>query len=288
MEKTKPKKRSRSTWLFVVIFFIGAAVMLYPSISNLWNAHLQDIVKSNYEREVEEMGKEDDTLYEYEYERAKAYNDELWPTPVLSDPVYFVGGETAPEYQECLNLTGNGLMGFVSIPKIDIEIPIYHSTDEETLQNGAGHLEGTSLPIGGESTHSVIAAHRGLPGSMLFTDLDQMEIGDHFLLYVLDRTLCYEVDQIKEVDPSDNSDLAIEGGKDQCTLLTCTPYGVNTERLLVRGHRVPYDESEMEEADTVFGIPRQYIGLIIGLAAVLIAVLIMVASGRRRHKRSKA
>ena len=146
----------------------------------------------------------------------------------------------------CLNLAGDGMMGYVQIPKINVKIPVFHTTDEEVLLTAAGHLEGSSLPVGGEGTHAVISAHRGLPSAALFTDLDRLEEGDCFLLYILDDVLCYRVDQISVVEPEDTSALAAEDGKDLVTLLTCTPYGVNSHRLLVRGYRVPYEEVEDE------------------------------------------
>lgn len=153
---------------------------------------------------------------------------------------------------DCLNIAGDGIMGIVEIPKIDIKLPIYHTTREDVLQVAAGHLEGSSLPVGGASTHAVISAHRGLPSASLFTDLDKLEEGDHFLIHVLNETLCYEVDKISVVKPEETSGLAVEEGKDLVTLLTCTPYGVNTERLLVRGHRVEYVEQEVEAEKTLF------------------------------------
>ena len=154
----------------------------------------------------------------------------------------------------CLNIAGDEMMGTVEIPKINIELPIYHTTDETVLERAAGHLEGSSLPVGGESTHAVISAHRGLPSASLFTDLDQLEEGDHFLLHVLDDTLAYEVDKISVVEPEETQDLAVEEGEDLVTLLTCTPYGVNSHRLLVRGHRVPYEpEAIADEQPPLFG-----------------------------------
>ncbi len=150
-------------------------------------------------------------------------------------------------YMSSLNLNGDGMMGYVEIPKIDVKVPVFHTTEEEVLQKAAGHLEGSSLPVGGPSTHSVISAHRGLPSATLFTDLDKLEEGDHFLLRILDDILCYKVDKISVVEPTETDGLAVEEGQDLVTLLTCTPYGVNSQRLLVRGHRVPYEEAEMEE-----------------------------------------
>ena len=193
--------------------------------------------------------------YEAEWARANAYNEALLPS-ILPDSFAVAEASDEPdeEYMACLNIAGDEMMGTVEIPKIDIELPIYHTTDEEVLEKAAGHLEGSSLPVGGESTHAVISAHRGLPSASLFTDLDQLEEGDHFLLHILDETLAYEVDKISVVEPEETQDLAVEEGEDLVTLLTCTPYGVNSHRLLVRGHRVPYEaEAIADEQPPLFG-----------------------------------
>ena len=193
--------------------------------------------------------------YEAEWERAHAYNEALLPS-ILPDSFAVAEASDEPdeEYMACLNIAGDEMMGTVEIPKINIELPIYHTTDETVLERAAGHLEGSSLPVGGESTHAVISAHRGLPSASLFTDLDQLEEGDHFLLHVLDDTLAYEVDKISVVEPEETQDLAVEQGEDLVTLLTCTPYGVNSHRLLVRGHRVPYEpEAIADEQPPLFG-----------------------------------
>ena len=180
-------------------------------------------------------------------------------------------------------------MGIVEIPKIDIKLPIYHTTDENVLKQAAGHLEGSSLPIGGKSTHAVISAHRGLPSASLFTDLDQLEEGDHFLIHVLNETLCYEVDKISVVKPEETSSLAVEEGKDLVTLLTCTPYGVNTERLLVRGHRVPYAEQEVADEKTpLSGISlhtNYLLWVIIGLVITTIFILVLYLKEKKLQKK---
>ncbi len=249
--------------------------MAYPTAANLWNTHMQRLLVSAYETEMDELAAGGALNYEYEAEKARAYNDSLWPTPNPEDFVFLKEEDPSPEYMDCLNVLGDSMMGYISVPKIDIEIPIYHGTDEETLLNAAGHLEGTSLPVGGASTHSVIAAHRGLPGSALFTNLDQMEIGDHFFLHILDETLAYEVDQIHVVEPDDVSRIVIEDGEDLCTLLTCTPYGVNSHRLLVRGYRVELEEEAEEETDGFLMTLERWLTLLGGvLAAVGIGILI--------------
>jgi sortase A len=224
--------------------------------------------------------------YESEWEKAQSYNDALLPM-ILPDSfaVAEATEEEDEEYMSCLDLTGDGMMGTVEIPKIRITLPIYHTTNEEVLEKAAGHLEGSSLPVGGESTHAVISAHRGLPSASLFTDLDKLEVGDHFLINVLDDTLCYEVDQIEVVEPEDTSSLAVEEGEDLVTLLTCTPYGVNSQRLLVRGHRVPYDAEEVQDEE----LPLSNISLhtsyllwvIVGLLITGIFILILF---RREQK----
>ena len=190
---------------------------------------------------------------------------------------------------DCLNIAGDGMMGIVEIPKIDIKLPIYHTTREDVLQVAAGHLEGSSLPVGGASTHAVISAHRGLPSASLFTDLDKLEEGDHFLIHVLNETLCYEVDKISVVKPEETSGLAVEEGKDLVTLLTCTPYGVNTERLLVRGHRVEYVEQEVEAEKTLFSgisIHTNYLlWVIVGLLVTAAFIVVLYKKEQKLKKR---
>lgn len=238
-------KRTRSI-LIVIIFLAGLSLLLYPFVANGWNTYRQKQLISNYETVVadkEEAGLID---YEAEMEKAKAYNDALVPS-ILPDSFAVAAAADEPdaEYMAALNIADDGIMGIVEIPKIDISLPIYHTTSKEVLEKAAGHLEGSSLPIGGEDTHAVITAHRGLPSAALFTDLDRLKEGDHFLIHVLDETLCYEVDQILTVEPDETDALAVEEGEDLVTLVTCTPYGVNTHRLMVRGHRVPYVEEEV-------------------------------------------
>lgn len=231
-----------------IMFLAGLSLLLYPFISNEWNTYRQERLISSYDTQVEKKVEEGKIDYESEWKAANAYNEALLPS-ILPDS--FAVAEASEEedetYMSSVNLNGDGMMGYVSIPKINIKVPMYHTTEEEVLQKAAGHLEGSSLPVGGESTHAVISAHRGLPSATLFTDLDKLEEGDHFLLYVLDDILCYEVDHISVVEPTETDSLAVEEGQDLVTLLTCTPYGVNSQRLLVRGHRVPYEEAEMEE-----------------------------------------
>lgn len=231
-----------------LLMLSGLSLLLYPLISNLWNNHRQQQLISTYVETVEKANEEELIDYKAQASMASTYNSSLEPS-ILPDSfaVAEASEEVDESYMSCLNLNGDGIMGYVEIPKIGIKIPIFHGTSDEVLQIGAGHLEGSSLPIGGEGTHSVLSAHRGLPSASLFTDLDRMEEGDHFYIRVLDQTLAYEVDQILVVEPEDTSALVVEEGEDLVTLLTCTPYAVNTERLLVRGHRIPYEEGMIEE-----------------------------------------
>jgi sortase A len=232
----------------ILIFAIGLGVVLYPTVSNLWNQHRQNKLICKYVEEVEEL--QEDQLADLKA-AAHAYNDGMSGT-ALHDA--FSGEQTQEdsEYESLLNLNGDGIMGYIKIPKINLQLSIYHGTNENALENGVGHLEGSSLPVGGESTHCVITGHRGLPSAKLFTDLDKLENGDIFYLYVLGETLAYEVDQTWVVEPDNVDELRIRPGEDYVTLVTCTPYGVNSHRLLVRGHRVELQPQMQEEssADT--------------------------------------
>lgn len=231
--------------IFPLLFLAGLSLLLYPLISNKWNDYRQSKLISTYDEALAAQSTEGKIDYAGEKAAALAYNEALQPY-VLPDSFAAAADRDAPDetYLSCLNLTGDGMMGYVEVPKIGVKIPVYHTTEETVLQKAAGHLEGSSLPIGGEGSHAVISAHRGLPSASLFTDLDQLQEGDVFLLYILDETICYRVDRITVVEPSDTTALAAEEGKDLATLMTCTPYGVNSHRLLVRGCRVEYEEIE--------------------------------------------
>lgn len=289
------KRKTIIRIIIIVFFFAGLSLLLYPLFSNEWNTYRQSLLISAYDAEIEKQEEDGSLDYEEEREKADAYNESLLPS-VLPDSfaVAEASDEDSEEHQEymaCLNLTGDGMMGRVEIPKISVNLPIYHTTDEDILEQAAGHLEGSSLPVGGASTHAVISAHRGLPSASMFTDLDQMEEGNHFLIHVLDETLCYEVDQISVVEPSDTQSLAVEEGEDLVTLFTCTPYGVNSHRLLVRGHRVPYEPEEVQEeaAGPIFGsgIRTNYLlWAVIGLAATGTAVTILVLRDRKKRLKS--
>ena len=224
----------KSTVILLISFFIGLSVLLYPSISSYWNSKTQSKAIVDYESMLSQYKPEDYTAI---FEQAEEYNKKL---SQLSNPMqeYFQLGD----YNKILNLGDTGMIGYITVPKIGQELPVYHGTSDGVLSVAVGHLQGSSLPVGGKSTHSVVSAHRGLPTATLFTHLDRMEIGDTFHFTILDRTITYEVDQIRIVDPDDTGLIQIQQGKDYCTLLTCTPYGINTQRLLVRGHQV--DETQ--------------------------------------------
>ena len=221
----------KTTIILILFFFIGLSLLLYPSVSNYWNSKTQSEAIINYEAMLAAYKPEDYTAI---FELADNYNRELAALPLpLRD--YSLVEEA---YWNTLDISGTGMMGYLTIPRINQELPVYHGTSEAVLSTSAGHFQGTSLPVGGESTHSVVSAHRGLPTALLFTHLDRMEVGDTFTFTILDRVLTYEVDQIRIVEPDDISLIQIEVGKDYCTLLTCTPYGINTQRLLVRAHQI--------------------------------------------------
>lgn len=220
----------KTTIILLVTFFIGLSVLLYPSVSSYWNSKTQTEAIIDYEAMLAMYKPEDYTAI---FEAAEDYNRRL---AALPEP--FQDFEQLEDYEDVLNVSGTGMIGYVSIPKISQELPVYHGTSDAVLAVAVGHLEGTSLPVGGENTHCVVSAHRGLPTAVLFTHLDRLEVGDTFSFTILDRTFTYEVDEIRIVEPSDISLVQIVDGKDYCTLLTCTPYGINTQRLLVRGHQI--------------------------------------------------
>lgn len=244
-------KKKAGNLVICIIFLAGLSLLLYPFVANQWNNYRQKQLISGYEQVVSEKEAAEGIDYDAERKKAEDYNEALLPCVLPDSFALAESSGVDPVYMNTLNIAGDEMMGSVEIPKINIKIPIYHTTEEDVLNKGAGHLEGSSLPVGGANTHAVISAHRGLPSASLFTDLDQLKEGDHFLIHVLNETLCYEVDKISVVKPEDTSALAVEDGQDLVTLLTCTPYGVNTERLLVRGHRVPYVEEEVKEEKTV-------------------------------------
>ena len=224
-------KKHGSTILLVIILLIGLSLLLYPTFADWWNSFTQTKAIAGYAEAVATM---DDDQYAALWEAAWEYNETL----LERDGEYFLSEEQKAEYQNQLNISGNGIMGYIEIPEIKVTLPIYHGTDENVLQVAVGHLEWSSLPVGGENSHCVVSGHRGLPSARLFTDLDKIVEGDIFLLRILDEVLTYQVDQIRIVLPHEMNDLKIVEGEDLCTLVTCTPYGINSHRLLIRGHRI--------------------------------------------------
>ena len=282
------KKRTISTLLLVLVFLVGLSLLLYPTVSDYWNSLHQSRAIASYAAQVAGL---DDGLYDQLWAEAEAYNAAL----VGRADRFHLTEEELEEYQRYLSVPGTNVIGYIEIDKIDCYLPIYHGTDEAVLQVGVGHLEGSSLPVGGASTHCVISGHRGLPSAKLFTDLDQLEVGDTFVLYVLDETLTYEVDQIRIVEPSDVGELAIEEGQDYCTLVTCTPYGINTHRLLVRGHRVDNAQaasSARVTADAMQIEPVTVAPLVAIPVLVLLFAGVLVKTRRRgrarRHPKSNS
>lgn len=267
----------------MVVFLLALGIMLYPVISTAYNQRHQSKIHSRYQQIFEQT---DDTEKQKLREQAIAYNRSIQPGPQCVDAFSaeaLVG--VAEEYGELLNLAGNGIMGFVKVPTIGVHLPIYHGTEDATLEVGIGHLLGSSLPVGGESTHTILTAHSGMASSKMFTDLPQLKVGDLFYLEVLGETLAYQVDQIKVVLPHDTTYLEIEPGGDYCTLVTCTPYAVNTHRLLVRGTRIPYEEAEEIEEETkpasqptASTWDREYYkGILVGLGIVAAISLVFLA-----------
>lgn len=283
-------KKKAGNLVIGIIFLAGLSLLLYPFVANQWNNYRQKQLISNYEQVVSDKEAAEGIDYDAERKKAEDYNEALLPCVLPDSFALAESSGVDPVYMNTLNIAGDEMMGSVEIPKIDIKIPIYHTTEEEVLNKGAGHLEGSSLPVGGANTHAVISAHRGLPSASLFTDLDQMKVGDHFLLHVLDETLCYEVDKISVVKPEDTSALAVEDGQDLVTLLTCTPYGVNTERLLVRGHRVPYVEEEVKEEKTVLSgssLHTNYLlWVFVGLSVTALFVFVLYLKETKLKRRA--
>jgi sortase A len=285
-------KKRITTIAIVILMLSGLSLLLYPLVANTWNNYRQTKLISGYENTVNEAAENGEIDYEEELAKANAYNDELLPS-ILPDS--FATAEAAEvedeSYLDCLNLAGDGIMGYVQIPEIGIKLPIFHTTSEEVLEIGAGHLEGSSLPVGGESTHAVISAHRGLPSASLFTDLDKLKIGDCFFLNILDETLAYEVDQILVVEPEETDALAVVDGEDLVTLLTCTPYAVNTQRLLVRGHRVEYTPQLLEDSTVplaAYSLHTNYLlWVIVGLSITALFILFLYLLDRWLRKREK-
>ena len=275
-------KKHLSTILLVLVLVLGVGIMLYPTASDYWNSFHQSRAIASYAEEVSGLDEEE---YERLWLEALAYNQSLLGR---SNP-FMVSEDEWPEYESLLNVAGNGIMGYIEIPSIKVSLPIYHGTDESVLQVAVGHLQGSSLPVGGASTHTVLSGHRGLPSAVLFTHLDQLGEGDVFMLRILDETLTYEVDQIRRVLPEELDELAISEGRDFCTLVTCTPYGVNTHRLLVRGKRIENTLDSSTVAVTADAVRIDPI-LVTPIAAVPMLVIVLIfllsaPSGKKRRVR---
>lgn len=234
--KTKKKKGMSSTIIIVLVLIAGLSLLLYPSVSDYWNSFHSSVAIADYSKVVSDISEEE---YDKLLSAAQSYNNKISE----KDNIFYLDDEQKKEYNELLNITGTGIMGYIEIPNIKISIPVYHGTSEATLQIAIGHLEWSSLPVGGKSTHCVLSGHRGLPSAKLFTDLDKLVVGDVFVMRVLDDAYTYEVDKIMIVEPDETDDLVVIEGGDYCTLVTCTPYGINSHRLLVRGHRIENLES---------------------------------------------
>ena len=273
-------KKNRSNIILILIFLVGLSVMLYPTVSDYINQKNQSRAVASYSEEVENLS---DVDYQAYFDAADDYNRRLAETPDA-----FYRPEQVSGYTDTLDVSGTGIMGYITISKIGVELPVYHGTSDGVLQVAAGHLEGSSLPVGGAGTHAVISAHRGLPSAKLFTNLDELEVGDTFTITVLDRVLTYEVDQISIVLPTETDNLKVTEGKDYVTLMTCTPYGINSHRLLVRGRRIETPDklkhirvtSEATKIEPIITAP------IIALP-LLLALLIWLLFSTRKRKSSR-
>ena len=261
-------KKNRSNIILILIFLVGLSVMLYPTVSDYINQKNQSRAVASYSEEVENLS---DVDYQAYFDAADDYNRRLAETPDA-----FYRPEEVSGYTDTLDVSGTGIMGYITISKIGVELPVYHGTSDGVLQVAAGHLEGSSLPVGGAGTHAVISAHRGLPSAKLFTNLDELEVGDTFTITVLDRVLTYEVDQISIVLPTETDNLKVVDGKDYVTLMTCTPYGINTHRLLVRGKRIENAENQKHIRVTADALRIEPIIVAPALAVPMLLVMLVV------------
>ena len=264
-------KKKLSTILLVLVFLAGLSLLLYPSVSNYWNSMHASRAVAEYNTKVKELSAED---YDQILENARAYNQSL----LNRSDSFSLTEELEKEYEKQLDVGDDGIMGYVEIPNINVSLPIYHGTDDSVLQIAVGHLEWSSLPVGGESTHCVLSGHRGLPSAKLFTNLDKLTEGDIFVIRVLDEVLSYEVDRIRIVEPDELDSLQIEEGKDLCTLVTCTPYGINTHRLLVRGHRVANESDGIRVTSDAIQIEPVIVAPAVALPILLILLIVLLVS----------
>ena len=272
------RKRKVITLILLGVFLAGLSLLLYPSVSSYWNSITQSRAIVDYDTIVKSLSPKDYTAY---FERAEEYNSELKALPFPLTEYQQISG-----YDDCLNAAGDGVIGYIDIDKIQVKLPIYHGTDPSMLNHACGHIQGSSFPIAGKGTHAAISAHRGLPSARLFTDLDRLVVGDTFILRVLDETLTYEVDQILIVEPYEMDALRIEEGKDYCTLVTCTPYGINTHRLLVRGHRVENQEEAQTARVTAdaMQIEPVIVAPLVAVPMLFILLIVLLVSTRRKKR----
>ena len=273
-------KKHLVTIILSGVLAVGLGLLIYPSFADYWNSMHQAHTILNYAEEISNM---DDNQYEEMIEAARAYNDEIAENGIH----WTLTEEEREEYNSLLAAGSTGVMGYIDISKINIKLPIYHGTSEEVLQTSIGHLAGTSLPVGGEGSHCALSGHRGLPSAKLFSDLDKLKEGDTFVMVILNETLTYEVDQIRVVEPSDLSALRVEPGQDYCTLVTCTPYGINTHRLLVRGHRVENADGDLRVVADAIQIEPVYIAPFIAVPMILILLVLMLISTSMSQKADK-
>ena len=283
----KEIKEKLIIFLFILMIVVGLGIILFPLISNQVNEiHYQEVIGTYDDTVTQKTEIENDQMLI----KAREYNSSLSSTKIVDvfqNPVQ----TNSSEYLSILNVDDNGMMGYISIPKIDVRIPIYHGTSSDILQKGVGHLEGSSLPVGGESTHAILSAHRGLPSSRLFTDLDQLKEGDIFYIYVLDEVLAYQVDQVLVTEPSETEALKIVDGKDYITLVTCTPYAVNTHRLLVRGERIEYnkqvEEQTVEDRSLSTADIILYVSLVIAILLIVITIIAIVRYKQNKNRQAQ-
>ena len=265
--------------LITVILFgiiaIGSGLIAYPSVADWWNSFHQTRAVAAYAAAVSDLKKED---YDAIFQEAEEYNREISSSGII----WNMTEEQKSEYDKKLSINDSGIMGYIDIPKIHVQLPIYHGTEDTVLQIAIGHIAGSSLPVGGESSHCIVSGHRGLPSARLFTDIDKLVVGDTWTMNILDQTLTYEVDQIRVVLPSDLSELQIEEGKDYCTLLTCTPYGINSHRLLVRGHRIANAQGNARVTADALQIEPVYVAPFIGAPVLIILLIILLVSTRKK------
>lgn len=277
----RQKKGRFGTILLVVCVLVGLSLLLYPSFSNYWNKVYSTHAIAVYNEKATELTESE---YTEIWEAARSYNATI--RHIRED--HFLTDNDKVAYENLLNIDGTGVMGYIEIPAIKVTLPIFHGTSDDILQKGVGHMEWSSLPVGGKSTHCVLSGHRGLPSAKLFTDLDKLEPGDIFILCVLNEVLTYEVDQIRIVEPKDTAELSITDGEDYCTLITCTPYGINTHRLLIRGHRIENDEDAINVYVTTDAVEIEplIIAPLLAIPLMIIIFIILIAMDRKKNSRT--